>query len=211
MNIEEYKKELERDPKSLVFLELANLYKNNGMIDEAVSICKHGLSHHEGLNRARVLLAELYIEKNMFDPAYEELKDITNRDPSNLMAHQLLEALFRKQGRNIEAEKQRKIVQSIQNFGSPQVLKEDESQSSTPTFAELHYKQGLIQDAIRIYQEILEKDPFNENIKKRIKELEEEEKNKKGISRERLKELIKPIKKSLEELKELIENLEKEI
>ena len=58
--IEKLSERLAKDPKSLVFSSLANAYRKNNMIDEAIEILQKGLEIHPNNVSARIVLGRCY-------------------------------------------------------------------------------------------------------------------------------------------------------
>jgi tetratricopeptide (TPR) repeat protein len=177
--IEEYNTRLKENPNSLIFLPLAEIYKKNGMIEEAINTCKKGLSIHPDFYKARLFLAKIYFENNMFEEAYEEFKKLIEMNPNDNTVKELYNAVKQK------IAKEKEVTEEI----------------ITPTLAELYYQQGFIDDAINMYRKLKEKQPENEEIEKRLKELEEK---KASSSNE---EIISSLKRIVNELNEIIAKL----
>ena len=217
--IEEYKKKLIENPNSLIFLPLVQLYRKTGMFDEAIIICKHGLEIHPTYTGAKVLLSRIYVEKQMLPEALNELKNIVQSEPSNIMAHVLLKEVYEKLDQDVDAQKTLEKITVLQRgegvFGT--ISHKDEMLTST--IAEIYVKQGLINDALQIYQKILEVEPLNEKARLRLTELMQlktskqtpDEKTVQHSKKEQIQNTFKDVKKNLDNLKSAIEKLEKEI
>jgi|GEM_PF-2812425 len=167
--IEEYTSKLTADPGSLIFLPLAELYHKAGMADEAMDVCKKGIDAHPDYYSARVLLARLFLEKEKFAESRSELDLVLSREPNNLPANNVLALLLEKQGNSGESETLRKKISFLKGESSDQA--EESEALTTATVAEIYFKQGLFDEAIRVYRKILETDPENAKIKKRLEEI----------------------------------------
>lgn len=94
-----------RDPKSRAFAQLADAYRKEGFLDEAIEICLQGLKDHPTYVSARVVLGRAYLEKGELDRAEGEFLKVIELDSENLLAHRLLGEIYLQQGRQAEARK----------------------------------------------------------------------------------------------------------
>jgi tetratricopeptide (TPR) repeat protein len=97
--IERYYEKWKKDPRSRIFAQLADAYRKNGMLDEAIQICLQGLNIHPSYGSARMVLARAYQEKGQDLEAEREFLEIISNDPNNLLANRLLGDLLHKGGR----------------------------------------------------------------------------------------------------------------
>lgn len=211
--IDEYARKLQEEPNSLVFVPLAELYINNGLIDEALEVCNKGLNVHPELARAKVLLGKITMEKGMNEEAIKILQDVTAKDPANMLAHILLEQVYNRSGKEKEAADERKKIENFQQFGQNhhQMNPDKQEEVLTPTLAELYVKQGLYDDAMRVYRKIIEIDPLNEDARKRLEELKKEKEETKLAYKKRMQDTVTVMKKSVDELQEAVRKLEEEL
>ncbi|MEK6645226.1 MAG: tetratricopeptide repeat protein [Candidatus Firestonebacteria bacterium] len=220
IQIEEYKKKLIENPNSLIFLPLAQLYRKTGMLDDAIIICKRGLEIHPTYTGANVLLSRIYVEKQMYQEALNELESIVHSDSSNIMANVLLREVYEKLGRNLDAQKTLEKITTLQRVESVFETNSHKDEMLTSTIAEIYVKQGLVNDAIQIYQKILEAEPRNEKARIRLNELMQQkilkptlsdEKTVQHSKKEQMQNIFKEVKKHLDNLKSAIEKIEKEM
>lgn len=192
--IEEYTKKLDTNPESLVFVPLAEAYRKSGMLDEAIDTCQKGLKHHPTYMSARMVLGRSLMEKGMMQEAAEEFKKVASADVNNIMAHSLLAQINMKQQQYAEAIKEYQKVLSLNpdditaqemlnkalelasqhnkaKTNAEPTVKEGEKKQNLNKAEELS-KQGDIDNAIKIYQLILEADPENLVVRQRLKDLE---------------------------------------
>lgn len=211
--IDEYSRKLQEDPKSLVFLALSEIYLSNGLIDEALEVCKRGLNIHPELARVKLLLAKIYLSKSLIDESVKILNDVISKDNGNIMAHNLLLSAYEKSGKQKEAEEEKKKLENLATFGNNNVKSQDDNQDEvvTPTLAELYVKQGLYDEAIRVYKKIVEVDPLNDIARERINNLKKEKEEAKSLYKKRMKDTIIHMKKTIEDLQESIKKIEEEI
>ncbi len=91
--MEEKEKRLEKAPNSLIFVSLASMYLDNGMVDEAIDLCKSGLEIEPGNEEAHLILARAEIEKGKIAQASKRLMDVLKRNPENITARELLDQI----------------------------------------------------------------------------------------------------------------------
>ena len=109
-DIEKLKEKFEKDPNSKLFLPLAEEYRKEGMLDEAVDVLQNGIDRHAAYTSARVLLGKIYLEKGMLDEAKNEFESVVKTVPDNLFAYKKLAEIYRNTG---EAELAIKAFKSI--------------------------------------------------------------------------------------------------
>ena len=86
----EYLRRYEEDPTSRVFAPLAEAYRKLGRLDDAIQICREGLSHHPEFHGGRVALAKCLMEKGDMGGARVELERVIRVAPENLLAQRLM-------------------------------------------------------------------------------------------------------------------------
>lgn len=69
---------LELDPASRVFLPLAELYKQNGQLEEAAKTLRSGLEKNPNTFEARMLLVDVLAQLGLHDDAQQEVCAVTN-------------------------------------------------------------------------------------------------------------------------------------
>jgi tetratricopeptide (TPR) repeat protein len=94
-NIEKLKEKVENDPKSTLFVPLAEEYKKAGQLDEAIEVLKAGIERQPGYMSARVSLGKVYLEKEMRREAKEEFEKVVKAIPDNLFALKKLAEIAR--------------------------------------------------------------------------------------------------------------------
>ncbi len=96
--IEAYRKELEADPRSLVFVALAEALNRVGAYDEAASVAARGLEHHEDSVAARLALAVAEAGRRNVREALEQIKAALILDQENPRALALMGQLLLEKG-----------------------------------------------------------------------------------------------------------------
>jgi len=84
---------LEKAPNSLIFVSLAKMYFDNGMLDETVELCEAGLEIESENEEAHFIIAQVEIEKGEKEEAIKSLVGILEKNPGNSGARELLEQL----------------------------------------------------------------------------------------------------------------------
>jgi tetratricopeptide (TPR) repeat protein len=97
-DIEKLKEKFEKDSNSKLFLPLAEEYRKEGMLDEAIDVLQQGIERHSSYTSARVLLGKIYFEKGMTDEARREFESVVKIVPDNLFAHRKLAEVYRASG-----------------------------------------------------------------------------------------------------------------
>ncbi|MBI3994839.1 MAG: tetratricopeptide repeat protein [Nitrospirae bacterium] len=94
---------LANDPKSRLFVPLAEEYLKAGMPDEAMMVLTDGLKVHPNFHAARGVLGKVYLEKGQIAEAKAEFEQVLKSDPENLLAHRKLAKLYKDAGQTDKA------------------------------------------------------------------------------------------------------------
>ncbi|MCX5777164.1 MAG: hypothetical protein NTX32_06025 [Candidatus Firestonebacteria bacterium] len=206
--IEEVKNKLIQEPESQVFLELAELYCEAGYKDEALSLALSGLEKHPSFVSARLFASRLLLEKNRTEESKAELEKVIIIDPLNLTANTMLETLYRYEGNNAAADEVK------DNISQLTFREEKKGNMETSTVAEIYVTQGLVDEAINIYERIALNNPLDININNRLKELRKKKEQQYQDFLKKRQNLLKTIQKlqeGLKEMQETLQNLEKNL
>lgn len=93
----------EQDPDPRVFARLADAYRREGLLDEAIQICRDGLAAHPGHAGGREVLACALLERGTLDEAEQEFRRVLEQVPEHLLALRFLGDISATQGRAEEA------------------------------------------------------------------------------------------------------------
>lgn len=186
--IQRYEERLARDPASLAFAALADLYRKAGRIEEAIVLCRDGLQRYPHYATARLILAKACLSTGDSKSALAELGLVIAQNPDDAQAHRLLADLYRRQGavdlavRHLErvavldpsdreAARLRDLLSgSACGEASPlrKVLEGDTF--VTVAFGTLCLEQGLHDEAATIFLRILKRDPHHAAARERLEE-----------------------------------------
>jgi tetratricopeptide (TPR) repeat protein len=104
---------ISKDPKSKLFVPLAEEYKKIGDIEMAIHVLSEGLKINPGYLTARSFLGRLLLEQRNFAASQTEFEEVVKAIPDNLLAHRKLGDLHLLQNRQEEALKHYKIVLTL--------------------------------------------------------------------------------------------------
>ncbi len=111
---------ISKDPKSKLFVPLAEEYKKNGDIEMAIHVLSEGLKNNPGYVTARSFLGRLLLEKGELSASQSEFEEVVKAIPDNLLAQRKLGDLNILQNRQDEALKHYKIALAL-NPGDAEV------------------------------------------------------------------------------------------
>lgn len=101
--LEELRRRVQRDPASLAFAQLAEECRRSGLHQEAVRVCREGLSHHPDYLSARVTLGRALLGLDHLDQAGAELAGVLRIAPENLAALRGLAEVQQRRGLDAQA------------------------------------------------------------------------------------------------------------
>jgi tetratricopeptide (TPR) repeat protein len=176
--IRRHEERLDRDPESLSFAQLADLYRKAGRTAEAVAVCRRGLVRFPHYTTARLILAKAYMADGDFDAALAELGSIMESSPKDVESRRLAAEIHRRFGRIdaavalLEAAVRldpgdresrsllgllRATVPTADAAGVARLLTDDTF--VTTSFGSLCLEQGLLDEAVQVFTRILRKNP----------------------------------------------------
>jgi len=103
--------ELQRDPSSRRFGELAREYQRLGRLDEARDLCEKGLIKHPTQWQARLLLAQVYLAQGRVDEARGCVEKILLALPEHVQANHLAADIYLALGERSKALKHYQVVE----------------------------------------------------------------------------------------------------
>jgi len=190
-------------PKARIIL--LEILKREGQPDRVIKACLKALEFFPDDISIRKILAETYFEMGSIELAEIELEKISKQIDELSTIFKLQVELFRKENRVEEAINSLKLylahhsndqdaAQLLSELSTPP--KEEAQILPTSTLAEIYYKQGELEEAIKIYEHVVRDSPDDEKSKirlnelKEIKETEESERSKEAIIKEKKLKLI---------------------
>lgn len=102
-----------KDPKSKLFVPLAEEYKKTGDLEMAIYVLTEGLKNNPGYITARSFLGRILLEKGDLAGSRQELEEVVKAIPDNLMAQRKLGDLYILQDKPSEALKHYKSVLAL--------------------------------------------------------------------------------------------------
>ncbi len=88
------------NPKSLVFARLADMYLDQGRIDDAIALCNESVKHHPYYVTGHFVLAKAFIAQKDLEKAEGALKKVLSHDQQYPAAHKLLGDILCKTNRD---------------------------------------------------------------------------------------------------------------
>lgn len=182
--IRRYEERLAKDPASLAFGTLADLYRKAGRIPEAMALCREGLKRVPHYTTARLILAKAQIAGGDLDGALSELTTILESRPRDAECHRLLAEVRRRRGdldravAHLEAavrldpgdRESRATLRLLAaapaaapESGLGRVLRDDTF--ATVTFGTVCLEQGLAEEAADVFARLLRREPANERAR----------------------------------------------
>lgn len=87
-------REFQRNPRSLVFVSLAESYRQEGLPHQALEIVEEGLVHHPGLASAVLAKARCLFDLKRYAEALNETQLAIRNNSQNLKAHKLQAEIY---------------------------------------------------------------------------------------------------------------------
>ncbi|MBF0361409.1 MAG: tetratricopeptide repeat protein [Oligoflexia bacterium] len=98
-----YLKVFEKNPKSLVFAPLAEIYRKLGMISEALKVLKQGIKYNPDYMLGYLSLAECYFDLGKYEISYETISPFAQNNLDNITLQRLLARVCEKLGKSEES------------------------------------------------------------------------------------------------------------
>jgi tetratricopeptide (TPR) repeat protein len=183
--IQRHEERLARDPTSLVFAQLAELYRKAGRPADAVARCRDGLTRYPHYTAARLVLARALADEGQLDLAMAEVRAILDLSPKDVQCHRFAAEIARKQGdidaavRHLEVainlDKGDRVSRTLLGLlradpagraeatGLMRLLSDDTY--VTLPFATLCLEQGLVEEAAQVFTRLLRRNPNDAEAK----------------------------------------------
>jgi tetratricopeptide (TPR) repeat protein len=178
---------LAKDPTSLAFAQLADLYRKAGRPADAIATCRSGLLRYPHYTTARLILAKTLLAENEPTTALTEIEAILQVSPKDVQCHRLAAEAHRRLGRldaavrSLEAavaldpgDKESRALLSLlrvdagggETAGVARLLGDDTF--VTAAFGSLCLEQGLPDEAAVVFTRMLRQDPSNTDARERL-------------------------------------------
>jgi tetratricopeptide (TPR) repeat protein len=179
---------LARDPTSLAFAQLADLYRKAGRSRDAVALCRDGLARYPHYTTARLILAKALAADEQLAAALVELNAILELSPKDVQCHRLAAEVHRRLGhiedavRHLETvadldpgdRESRALLSLLHTAAAPptdgaglvRVLSDETF--TTVTFGSLCLEQGCVEEAIQVFTRILRKNSDHREARERL-------------------------------------------
>lgn len=178
---------LAKDPTSLAFAQLADLYRKAGRAADAIATCRAGLLRYPHYTTARLILAKTLLSENEPTSALEEIQAILQVSPKDVQCHRLAAEAHRRMGRldaavqSLEAavaldpgDRESRALLSLlkadpggeDTAGVARLLADDTF--VTAAFGAVCLEQGLADEAAQVFTRMLRKDPGNTEARQRL-------------------------------------------
>jgi len=184
--IRRHEERLARDPSSLAFAQLADLYRKAGRTQDAVSLCREGLTRYPHYTTARLILAKAHLAADQLGPALDELEIILQSSPNDVQCHRLAAEVHRRSGRLDAAVRHLETAVDLdpgdresrallallraegagEGSGIARLLRDDVF--VTVAFGGLCLEQGLADEAALVFTRILRQDPDDPEARARL-------------------------------------------
>ncbi|MBW2062872.1 MAG: tetratricopeptide repeat protein [Deltaproteobacteria bacterium] len=174
------------DPSSPALLALARTYLAKDRVAASVKVAQGVLDAHPDNLEAALLMAQAFVQQGQLEKAREALHKTSARLDKLAFIFKALARLHKLTGEADESARVQKAYQAltlqedvdeeIQGLmfdlePSPGEEAEAAEPMPTETLAALYLEQGLGDKAIEVYEKILDQDPGNERIRKKIIDL----------------------------------------
>jgi tetratricopeptide (TPR) repeat protein len=180
---------------SRLFAPLADAYRKNGDVDKAIEILDRGLEKMPHYASAHVILGKCYYDKGATERSKAEFRRVLELDGENLVALKFMGDILLAEDKRAEAAEFYRRILSIDatNTEVARALKEMEAsfvvkeidladakamrderprELATMTLAGIYAAQGYYNKALRIYHDVLEREPGNMEAKEMVAKLE---------------------------------------
>jgi tetratricopeptide (TPR) repeat protein len=179
---------LAREPASLAFAQLADLYRKAGRTRDAVALCRDGLGRYPHYTTARLILAKALVADEQLAAALVELNAILGLSPRDVQCHRLAAEVHRRLGHIDEAvyhldaavaldpgDRESRALLSLLRAAAPapgeaaglaRVLVDDTF--TTIAFGTLCLEQGCVEEAVQVFTRIVRKNPDHREARDRL-------------------------------------------
>lgn len=105
---------LRKNPRAYSFAPLADIYRELGLLDEALAMARKGCEMHPGFAAGQMALARAALECSLKDEAKRSLEAVVSITPENLEAQRLLADIYTADGDEGAAQRCRDVANSLE-------------------------------------------------------------------------------------------------
>ncbi len=186
-----------KDPKSRIFVQLADAYRKNNMIEEALEILNKGLEHHPRYPLAHLILGKCHLSRRQFAQARESFEKTLSFDSQNVVALRMLAQTcesMKDEAGQISALKGLLALDPFDTSAKEKMEQLEALQKKEPLYtvsmAQEYEKQGDLKKALSVYEHLLFTDPTDLLLQQKVKELKGKSgEDKRKIEEEKIAEL----------------------
>jgi tetratricopeptide (TPR) repeat protein len=186
--IRRHEERLARDPESLAFAQLADLYRKAGRTAAAIDLCRQGLRRWPHYTTARIILTKTLLAEGQIEPAQAEVEAILQTSPKDVQCHRLAAEVHRRAGRLDAAvahlqqavgldpgDRESSALLSLlradaggagEGGGLARILSDDTF--ATLSFGTLCLEQGLADEAAMVLTRVVRRSPDNAKARERL-------------------------------------------
>jgi len=183
------RKIVDRDPKSTMFVPLAEEYRKQGRLEEATETLKRGLMVQPLYSTGRVALGKVLMEREMLQEAREEFERVVDAMPENIAARKKLAEIYSRLGRTDLADEHSRVVSGLTppplpkrlpeggadaDVSEPDIdaeVPEDVIEIATESMADVYISQNLYDKAMDVLLKLVKQSPDNKGMQQKIEDL----------------------------------------
>ena len=185
----------EKAPDSRLFAPLADAYRKSGDLEKAIEVCESGLERFPDYASARVILGKCFYDKGATERARGEFERVLGVDPDNMVALKFMGEIHLAENEKKKAgdsfrkllaidptnEEAAKVLEEIESefkvkeidLGDKLRVKDERpGELATMTLAGIYTAQGYYNKALKIYQDLLHKEPENIEVQGLVEKLQ---------------------------------------
>ena len=156
-------------PESRCFAALADGLRKLGAVDDAAAIAERGVRFHPGFIPGRLTLARILIERNDAAAARAEVEAALERDPAHPVALEMLARLVPAAAATAASGQPHAVLASRPAVAEAPLDLDDEPDEPvvTESMAQVYRRQGHLEDALQVYEALVERNPGDRALRER--------------------------------------------
>lgn len=96
-------REYQEDPRSRVFAKLADEYRKQGLVGQAIEIIEEGLEFHPGFSPGLLVMAHCFFDKKRYADSLKVVNKLLTQNPQNFRAERLRADIYLRLGQSSAA------------------------------------------------------------------------------------------------------------